>query len=37
MLEGNPEGAGAATPLRILLATNMTHEIYHESFLKPVV
>lgn len=37
MLEGKPEGAGAATSLRSLLTINRTHETYYESFLKPVV
>lgn len=37
MLEGKLEGAGAATPLRSFLTINMTHEIYYETFLKPVV
>lgn len=37
VLEGKPEGAGAATSLRSLMTINTTHEIYYESFLKLVV
>lgn len=37
MLEGKPEGAGAATSLRSLLAINTIYEIYHQSFVKKTV